>query len=135
VTRQPRFAEHLGPVGEGKVCGDEERGHYCERFRSQGAGRFVHLVYLQRPQNRPTCAYRGLARDLPVMPKRDFLLSQVRRSLEPGPVVLVSSAHKGMTNIMTMGWHMAMETEPSLIGCYIWVANHSRELIVRARNV
>jgi hypothetical protein len=26
-------------------------------------------------------------------------------------------AHKGETNIMTMGWHMIMEFVPSLIGC------------------
>ena len=29
----------------------------------------------------------------------------------------LSSAHKGETNIMTMGWHMIMEFEPSLVGC------------------
>ena len=37
--------------------------------------------------------------------KYDFPVSKVRRFLEPGPVVLVSSAWKGETNIMTMGWH------------------------------
>lgn len=26
---------------------------------------------------------------------------------------------------MTMGWHMIMEFQPSLIGCYIWTENHS----------
>jgi flavin reductase (DIM6/NTAB) family NADH-FMN oxidoreductase RutF len=36
--------------------------------------------------------------------KRDFPVSQVRRYLEPGPIVLVSSKWKGKTNIMTMGW-------------------------------
>ena len=28
---------------------------------------------------------------------------------------------------MTMGWHMVMGFEPSLIGCYIWDENHSFE--------
>src|SRR5580704_3375718 len=65
--------------------------------------------------------------------KTDFPVSNVRRFLEPGPIVLVSSAHKGATNIMTMGWHMIMETEPSLIGCYIWTENHSFEMIRRSR--
>jgi len=65
--------------------------------------------------------------------KRDFPVSQVRRFLEPGPIVLVSSAHGGRTNIMTMGWHMIMEFEPSLIGCYIWTENFSFELIRRSR--
>ncbi len=57
----------------------------------------------------------------------------MRRFLEPGPIVLVSSAYKGETNIMTMGWHMIMEFEPSLVGCYIWSENHSRELVRRSR--
>jgi flavin reductase (DIM6/NTAB) family NADH-FMN oxidoreductase RutF len=40
--------------------------------------------------------------------KRDFPLSEIRRYLEPGPIVLVSSNWKGKTNIMTMGWHMVL---------------------------
>jgi flavin reductase (DIM6/NTAB) family NADH-FMN oxidoreductase RutF len=66
---------------------------------------------------------------MPTYTKKDFPVSNVRRFLEPGPIVLVSSAHKSETNIMTMGWHMIMEFEPSLIGCYIWTANHSFEMI------
>ena len=30
---------------------------------------------------------------------------------------------------MTMGWHMVMGFEPSLIGCYIWDQNHSFGMI------
>ncbi len=52
--------------------------------------------------------------------KSDFPVAKIRRFIEPGPIVLVSSAWRGETNIMTMGWHMVMEFEPSLIGCYIW---------------
>lgn len=65
--------------------------------------------------------------------KTDFPVGDVRRFLEPGPIVLVSSAWKGETNIMTMGWHMVMGFQPSLIGCYIWEQNHSFELIRRSR--
>ena len=65
--------------------------------------------------------------------KKDFPVSKIRRFLEPGPIVLVSSAWKGKTNIMTMGWHMVMGFEPSLIGCYIWDANHSFEMLRRSR--
>ena len=32
--------------------------------------------------------------------KQDFPVDQVRRFLEPGPVLLVSSAHRGQRNIM-----------------------------------
>jgi flavin reductase (DIM6/NTAB) family NADH-FMN oxidoreductase RutF len=65
--------------------------------------------------------------------KKDFPVSGIRRYLEPGPIVLVSSALAGETNIMTMGWHMVMGFEPSLIGCYIWEENHSFDLIREAR--
>jgi flavin reductase (DIM6/NTAB) family NADH-FMN oxidoreductase RutF len=34
---------------------------------------------------------------------------------------------------MTMGWHMVMEFEPSLIGCYIWSQNYSRALVRESR--
>jgi flavin reductase (DIM6/NTAB) family NADH-FMN oxidoreductase RutF len=70
---------------------------------------------------------------MPRYRKRDFPVGNVRRFLEPGPVVLVSSAWKGQRTIMTMGWHMIMETEPSLLGCYIWTENHSFELVRRSK--
>jgi flavin reductase (DIM6/NTAB) family NADH-FMN oxidoreductase RutF len=65
--------------------------------------------------------------------KKDFPLAEVRRFLEPGPVVLVSSAHKGETNIMTMGWHTMMEFTPALVGCVIAESNHSFELVRKSR--
>jgi flavin reductase (DIM6/NTAB) family NADH-FMN oxidoreductase RutF len=65
--------------------------------------------------------------------KKDFPVSEVRRFIEPGPVVLVSSFWKNETNIMTMGWHMIMETEPSLIGCYIWTVDYSYDMIRKSK--
>ena len=65
--------------------------------------------------------------------KRDFPVADIRRFLEPGPVVLVSSAYKGERNIMTMGWHMVMEFVPSLVACLISSGNHSYELVSRSR--
>jgi flavin reductase (DIM6/NTAB) family NADH-FMN oxidoreductase RutF len=65
--------------------------------------------------------------------KRDFPLDQIRRFLEPGPIVLVSSAWRGKTNIMTMGWHMMLGFEPALFGCYIWDANHSFQMLRRSK--
>lgn len=65
--------------------------------------------------------------------KQNFPVWDVRRFLEPGPIVLVSSAWKGQENIMTMGWHMVMGLEPSLIGCYIWNQNHSFTIIKKSR--
>jgi flavin reductase (DIM6/NTAB) family NADH-FMN oxidoreductase RutF len=70
---------------------------------------------------------------LPSFRKRDFPTDDARRFLEPGPIVLVSSAYKDQTNIMTMGWYMVMEFTPSLIGCCISAANHSFEMVRRSK--
>jgi len=61
--------------------------------------------------------------------KRDFPVEMIRRFLEPGPIVLVSSAWEGKSNIMAMGWYTVMEFSPSRIGCYISPGNHSFEMI------
>jgi len=61
--------------------------------------------------------------------KRDFPVDQARRILEPGPIVLVTSAWKGEENVMTMGWHMVMEFTPSLVGCIIAGSNYSFDMI------
>ena len=66
------------------------------------------------------------------MKKRALHVAKARRLLEPGPVVLLSSAHRGERNIMTLGWHMILNSTPSLFGCFIWDRNHSRELIRRS---
>ncbi len=53
------------------------------------------------------------------MAKRSFPLSKVYGLLEPGPVVMVTTASRGRSNIMTMSWHTVMEFEPPLVGCII----------------
>jgi len=75
----------------------------------------------------------GGRRQMKTFRKRDFPLSEIRRYLEPGPIVLVSSSWKGKTNIMTMGWHMMLQFSPALFGCYIWDGNHSFEMIRRSK--
>lgn len=65
--------------------------------------------------------------------KRDFPVENIRRFIEPGPIVLVSSTSNSEQNIMTMGWHMIMEFSPSLIGCYIWTENYSFDLIRKSK--
>jgi len=66
-------------------------------------------------------------------PKTDLPVSEIRRYLEPGPIVLVTSAHGDERNIMTMGWHTVMEFTPSLVGCVIAGGNHSFGLIRRSK--
>lgn len=70
---------------------------------------------------------------MPNRKKQDFPLSEIRRYLEPGPVVLVSSRWEDRTNIMTMGWHMMLGFSPALFACYIWEENYSFDLIRRSR--
>jgi flavin reductase (DIM6/NTAB) family NADH-FMN oxidoreductase RutF len=56
---------------------------------------------------------------------KDLPLSKVYQLLEPGPVVLLTTARKGRTNVMTMSWHMMVEFEPPLVACVVSNANHS----------
>ncbi len=53
------------------------------------------------------------------MARRSYPLSRVYGLLEPGPVVLLTTAHKGKSNVMAMSWHMMMEFEPPLVGCLV----------------
>ena len=71
---------------------------------------------------------------MPKVPeKTDFPVSQVRRYLEPGPIVLVSSKWQGAINIMTLGWHTILEFSPSLVGLMISGGNHSYRMIRESR--
>jgi len=63
------------------------------------------------------------------MSKRSFPLSKVYRLLEPGPVVLVTTAVKGRANIMAMSWHTMLEFEPPLVGCVISNRNYSFDIL------
>ena len=65
--------------------------------------------------------------------KKSYPLDEIRRFLEPGPIVLVSSAWQGSFNIMTMGWHMMLGFSPALFGCYIWDENHSYQMLRRSK--
>lgn len=55
----------------------------------------------------------------------DLALSEVYRLLEPGPVVLLTTASHGRPNIMTLSWHMMVEFEPPLVACVVSNRDHS----------
>lgn len=57
--------------------------------------------------------------------KRAFSLARAYQLLEPGPVVLVTTVHKGRPNIMTLSWHTMMDFEPPLVGCVMSSRNFS----------
>jgi flavin reductase (DIM6/NTAB) family NADH-FMN oxidoreductase RutF len=71
----------------------------------------------------------GIAkRETIVMKPRTFKplsLSKVYQLIEPGPVVLLTTARRGRANVMTMSWHMMVEFEPPLVACVVSQANHS----------
>lgn len=56
---------------------------------------------------------------------RALPLPKVYQLLEPGPVVLLTTAHKGRANVMTMSWHMMVEFEPPLIACVVSSGDYS----------
>jgi len=61
--------------------------------------------------------------------QRKLALSRVYGLLEPGPVVLLTTAHKGRANVMAMSWHTMMEFEPPLVGCVVSGRNFSFDLL------
>jgi flavin reductase (DIM6/NTAB) family NADH-FMN oxidoreductase RutF len=56
---------------------------------------------------------------------KNLALSKVYQLLEPGPVVLLTTARRGRANIMTLSWHMMVEFEPPLVACVVSNRNHS----------
>lgn len=67
------------------------------------------------------------------MKKKSFPLANVYGLLEPGPVVLLTTARKGVPNIMTMSWLTMMEFEPPLVGCVVSGNNYSFDALKATR--
>lgn len=67
------------------------------------------------------------------MAKKSLPLSRVYQLLEPGPVVLVTTAHKGRPNVMTLSWLTMMEFEPPLVGCVLSGRNYSFDALVKTK--
>ena len=56
---------------------------------------------------------------------RNLPLPKVYQLLEPGPVVLLTTARRGRANVMTLSWHMMVEFEPPLVACVVSNAGYS----------
>lgn len=63
------------------------------------------------------------------MPRRSLPLAKAYQLLEPGPVVLLTTARDGRTNVMPMSWHCMLEFEPPLVGCVVSNRNFSFGLL------
>ena len=67
------------------------------------------------------------------MARKSFPLAKVYGLLEPGPVVMVTTARGGRPNVMPMSWHTMLEFEPPLVGIVISNRNYSFGLLKAAR--
>lgn len=67
------------------------------------------------------------------MRKRAFALSRVYGLLEPGPVLLLATAHRGRANVMTLSWHTMLEFAPPLVACVVSDRDHSFAALRRTR--
>ena len=56
---------------------------------------------------------------------KELPLGKVYRLIEPGPVVMLTTAQRGRADIMTMSWHMMVDFEPPLIACVVSEADYS----------
>ena len=63
------------------------------------------------------------------MSRKSFPLSKVYGLLEPGPVVLLTTASKIKANVMTMSWYTMMEFEPPIVGCVISNRNYTFNIL------
>lgn len=64
---------------------------------------------------------------------RNLALGKVYQLLEPGPVVRLTTAHRGKPNVMAMSWHMMVDFEPPLVACIVSSDHHSFTALRAAR--
>lgn len=64
---------------------------------------------------------------------KEIPLAKVFQLIEPGPVVLLTTASKGRANVMTMSWHMMMEFVPPLIACVVSPMDYSYKALRTTR--
>ena len=64
---------------------------------------------------------------------KNLSLRNVYRLLEPGPVVLLTTADKGKPNVMTQSWHLMMEFQPPLVGFIVSNRNYSFRTLKRTK--
>jgi flavin reductase (DIM6/NTAB) family NADH-FMN oxidoreductase RutF len=67
------------------------------------------------------------------MSMKELALASVYQLIEPGPVVLLTTARNGRANVMTMSWHMMVEFEPPLIACVVSDADYSFAALRKTR--
>lgn len=56
-------------------------------------------------------------------------ITDARRLLNPGPVAIVTTAWRGMTNAAPIAWTAPVSMEPPLVGCVIHPHRHTADMI------
>nr|WP_280845301.1 flavin reductase family protein [Neoroseomonas nitratireducens] len=64
---------------------------------------------------------------------RSAPLDRTYQLIEPGPVVLLATSHRGIPNVMAMSWHMMVEFTPPQIACIVSNRNHSFMALKRTK--
>jgi flavin reductase (DIM6/NTAB) family NADH-FMN oxidoreductase RutF len=67
------------------------------------------------------------------MKKKNLPLSQVYRLIEPGPVTMVTTFHKGKANVMTMSWHMMIDFAPPILACIVSDQNYTFGILKQSK--
>ncbi|MEP7102190.1 MAG: flavin reductase family protein [Burkholderiales bacterium] len=67
------------------------------------------------------------------MIKHALPLPKVYALLEPGPVLLLTTMHKGRADVMTMSWHTMLQFEPPMVGCVAGRNDISRDALRKTR--
>lgn len=69
--------------------------------------------------------------------RRALPLDKVYGLLEPGPVLLLTTADSGekppRPNVMTLSWHMMVEFDPPLVACVVSANDYSFHLLRQSR--
>lgn len=110
-------------------------GHHLKSVgnRQLPANEFADPATLRRMAGLSMVTFSQGGVAMKIYQKTDLPVAEIRRYLEPGPIVLLTSHWKEQNNVMTMGWHTVMEFTPSLVGCIIAGGNHSFEMIRHSR--
>ena len=67
------------------------------------------------------------------MKKKSLPLAQVYSLLEPGPVVLLTTADAKRPNVMTISWHMMIDFEPPLVGCVVSNRDYTFDILRKTK--
>jgi flavin reductase (DIM6/NTAB) family NADH-FMN oxidoreductase RutF len=67
------------------------------------------------------------------MKKKSYPLSRVYGLLEPGPVVLITTANKKERDVMTLSWQTMMDFEPPIVGFVLSNRNHSFNILKKTK--